>query len=509
MPTGTPSKTGVGSGNQRLKVYRWKLAPARHDQILAVAVKICPAIDNVGGDSGGRGIRQRYALFQTKASLPFRHTEYCVYALLPSQANSPGVTCPLRRSVSRESDKGIAMMRAAPEFGRVQTIGVWLAVAFLIPVPMLQADDALVTAAPNDATPQSSTGTLRGSITWKGDIPDEQLAARLPGGIVVPNDSLVIDEKSRGIANVFLYFFRLADGVQVPAAPKEPVELSILGSRFEPHVLALRTGQDLKVTNDERTPRNFHTNPLRNDAVNRLIDSKGSFICQFPKQEKFPIAATDDLIPFMKAWLHPVDHPWFAVTDSRGHFEIRDIPAGTHELLIWHESIGIVVPRLSLEIVAGETSTLTREFTAETLVNKGWRPGIGIPHASIGPFDLSAPGNGDDVQLGRSMLERTLNARLDAIDRACSLTGVQRTKLTLAAKRDIELLLEQVQQLRAEYLQFSNEPKQIADLLKNRVQPLRLRWKTGPFEADTMFGKTLHNTLTPDQQAQWDAVHTR
>jgi hypothetical protein len=32
------------------------------------------------------------------------------------------------------------------------------------------------------------------------------------------------------------------------------------------------------------------------------------------------------------------DHPYFAVTDEDGKFEIKNAPAGACQLLIWHES---------------------------------------------------------------------------------------------------------------------------------------------------------------------------
>ena len=33
-------------------------------------------------------------------------------------------------------------------------------------------------------------------------------------------------------------------------------------------------------------------------------------------------------------------HPYYAITDADGKFEIKDAPAGKHRLFIWQESIG-------------------------------------------------------------------------------------------------------------------------------------------------------------------------
>ncbi len=35
-----------------------------------------------------------------------------------------------------------------------------------------------------------------------------------------------------------------------------------------------------------------------------------------------------------------LDHPYFAVTDENGLFEIKNVPAGTLKLVSWQESVG-------------------------------------------------------------------------------------------------------------------------------------------------------------------------
>ena len=36
------------------------------------------------------------------------------------------------------------------------------------------------------------------------------------------------------------------------------------------------------------------------------------------------------------------DHPFFAVTDGDGSFEIKGVPAGDQNLVIWQETVGYV-----------------------------------------------------------------------------------------------------------------------------------------------------------------------
>jgi hypothetical protein len=40
----------------------------------------------------------------------------------------------------------------------------------------------------------------------------------------------------------------------------------------------------------------------------------------------------------MKAYVRIFDHPYYAVTDQDGRFEIKLAPAGSAQLVIWHDS---------------------------------------------------------------------------------------------------------------------------------------------------------------------------
>ena len=40
----------------------------------------------------------------------------------------------------------------------------------------------------------------------------------------------------------------------------------------------------------------------------------------------------------MSAYVFVVEHPYYALTDAKGQFELKDVPAGTHTLKFWHEN---------------------------------------------------------------------------------------------------------------------------------------------------------------------------
>ena len=65
----------------------------------------------------------------------------------------------------------------------------------------------------------------------------------------------------------------------------------------------------------------------------------------------------------MSAAIMVLDHPWFAVPDAEGTFTIRDIPAGQHTIVAWHERIG--ERRDPVKITAGSTTQVS--FTLPVL----------------------------------------------------------------------------------------------------------------------------------------------
>ena len=44
-----------------------------------------------------------------------------------------------------------------------------------------------------------------------------------------------------------------------------------------------------------------------------------------------------DVHPWMKAYISVFNHPYFAVTDDTGHYQIDNIPPGEYEVIAWQE----------------------------------------------------------------------------------------------------------------------------------------------------------------------------
>ena len=202
----------------------------------------------------------------------------------------------------------------------------------------------------------------------KGGAPKDR---EVCGVEATPDERLVIGADN-GVANVFIFIKKAPRGSPKPTLSEEAMIFDQKYCRFEPHCLVVPVGQTVKVLSDDDAAHNTHTNPKRNSSVSSLVnplDRVGKLELVYKKSEKMPISVTCDFHSWMKAWHFPVDHPYVALTDADGNFEIRDLPAGSHDFIVWHEAAKnqLVSRKLKVTIQPGETTTQDIEYAASKL----------------------------------------------------------------------------------------------------------------------------------------------
>lgn len=70
---------------------------------------------------------------------------------------------------------------------------------------------------------------------------------------------------------------------------------------------------------------------------------------------------------YMESWGLAVDHPYYAVTDEQGRFEIDDIPPGTYKVVVWHPMINRGNgEEYEVTIRSNATTTLAAKVAAPT-----------------------------------------------------------------------------------------------------------------------------------------------
>ena len=224
-------------------------------------------------------------------------------------------------------------------------------------------------------------GTLKGKLVFDGKA-GKPAAVKVTKDVEFCSEHELVEEKltvgeEGGLANVFVYLY-LKRGKKVDIHPdlakpsEEPVVLDNKGCRFEPHAVIVRTDQPLEIRNsDAGIGHNTNAQTLRaNPKFNEQVTNDSPIVKKFGKAEAYPAEVACNVHPWMKAYLLIRDNPYMAVTDAKGNFEIKNLPAGKHEFVFWHEAKGNIrnlklgdsktdrKGRAKITIKAGETLDL-------------------------------------------------------------------------------------------------------------------------------------------------------
>lgn len=220
-------------------------------------------------------------------------------------------------------------------------------------------------------------GTLKGRVVWAGgDSPatekvkvDKDQDHCLSKGDI-PSEKYVVNLKNKGVRWVFVWLSDAKDAkAKLPVHPSlvEPSQKEVVVDqpccRFEPHVVGMREGQTLVAKNSSPIPHNVNLvsvgkNPSKNEIVppGRAVKVEGWVAATAPTLVKC------DIHPWMMGYVRVFNHPYFAITDEDGNFEIKNAPAGNWNLVVWQEEAGWVTgdrKGIPVTIAAGENKPLS------------------------------------------------------------------------------------------------------------------------------------------------------
>jgi hypothetical protein len=137
--------------------------------------------------------------------------------------------------------------------------------------------------------------------------------------------------------------------------PSWEVTLQHNQCQYFPHVTGLQVGQPLQIMNVDPTVHNTHPTPKVNQEWNfSQPPNSPAFVKTFARPEVvIPFKCNQH--PWERAYVGVFKHPYFAISDGSGMFEIRNVPPGTYKLVVWHEKLG--EQEQDLTLLAGETRT--------------------------------------------------------------------------------------------------------------------------------------------------------
>lgn len=175
----------------------------------------------------------------------------------------------------------------------------------------------------------------------------------------VSNEGLVV-----GVGQGVRYAVVTLEGVnRGKAVEKEAVhELDNVKCRFVPHVQTASVGQFLMLKNNDAMLHTAHA---------YMPEGQPHFnVGLYPgKVSRKPLVAAGiikivcEVHPWMSAYVVVTEHPYHAVTDLYGEYQISDVPAGSYRLKVWHESLG--TQEKQVEVKSGATSRV--DFTLSSL----------------------------------------------------------------------------------------------------------------------------------------------
>jgi plastocyanin len=230
--------------------------------------------------------------------------------------------------------------------------------------------------APTTAAKVEGWGTLKGRVVYGGDPPQPKVeiaAGKAPkdpevcakSGPIL-SERLVVDTGTKGVKNAFVYLMRPSavneDAKKAVATAK--VEFDQKNCTFIPHAMAVMAGATVTLKSSDPVPHNVNFQ-LRELKQNTVLSPGQSTALPVSNREPSPGQVTCNIHPWMSSYWMVLDHPYFAVTDDQGNFEIKNAPAGRQRVVVWQEAVGPVTKSSGDDVEIKANETTTREFTLD------------------------------------------------------------------------------------------------------------------------------------------------
>jgi len=238
---------------------------------------------------------------------------------------------------------------------RTVAVGAALAAAFGLAC-LLEAPSAFGQAK-GKAIEGKGTGTIKGKVTLDGKAPADAKIKIDPNHKDASHcmkgdtdDRTWVVGADNGLGNVVVFLkppagahFKVDLGKKTW---KDEVDIDQPFCNFDPHVSVIfpdyegkPTGQKFIVKNSAPITHNTRIKggPIRNPEKNITLESHKDRPVDL-KPDVEVIKVNCDVHKWMQGYIWAFDHPYAAITDKDGNFEIKDVPTGVDlTVMAWHE----------------------------------------------------------------------------------------------------------------------------------------------------------------------------
>lgn len=198
-------------------------------------------------------------------------------------------------------------------------------------------------------------GTIKGTVKWSGPEPH---AASFP----ITKDAQICDPASHktrdlerlvigpqgGVANTVVYLKNISSGKAFDLPPGRR-SLDQHFCRYEPHILLVPQSGALDMKSSDATLHTIHMDgaatynlpfPFQNQTVSRDMNTAGLVNLKCNGGHVW-----------MNAEMFVAPHPYYAVTDENGAFQLTNVPPGEYTVVAWHEGWQVLGRQATFDVL--------------------------------------------------------------------------------------------------------------------------------------------------------------
>jgi hypothetical protein len=224
---------------------------------------------------------------------------------------------------------------------------------FIVPILVLAILAMLEPAMAYEGDSTVAGVTVSGRVLYTGPLPKPERVlvyrdSKYCGEIIII-DKIQVDRTSGGTEGVVISLEGISRGK--PIVPgKTVISFQNNACRFMPRTSVAVVGTVLEILNTDPILHNTHIrvdNRLGATIMN-VVQPAGVDVIIKPVQIAGFFDIRCDAHTFMQASLHVFEHPYYALTDKTGRFEMAQVPPGTYRLRMWHEAVGARIKTITV-----------------------------------------------------------------------------------------------------------------------------------------------------------------
>ncbi len=207
----------------------------------------------------------------------------------------------------------------------------------------------------------TDSGSIQGRVTFEGEAPALTLQVSVDQDVCLHHEGTVQSPRLQvspegGVAETVIYLKEVGSGKPMESL-EGPMEIDQHGCLYEPFVQVMPRAGVLTLINSDPLNHNVHArqegvrDPFNYAMPNSAWPEKQTIQKRMLRSGLVSISC--DVHMWMNAYLFVVEHPYYAVTDAEGHYELKDVPPGTYELELWHAGWNAELKRDTRGQIAG------------------------------------------------------------------------------------------------------------------------------------------------------------